>query len=316
MYKKIILLFISVFMINLQECETEDEEYIPTRKDNAILLNIDVPGSVQNPAFSPDGKTVVFTNFRNGYNLPPSDLYIFNLETRSLKMLVSDGNSNVNLPGTSWNVVQKSIVFSSDRDPHDEIFSINEEGTTGDEIQITSRKNLMAFEPSFSPDGEWIVFETHKIDEEGNGVITKYKTDGNSDYINLTPLNEDCRQPNWSPAGDKILYQKKEKDNWDIWIMNTDGSMKRKITNFKGNKTDAIFTPDGQSIIFSYENKNIKLANIYKVSVSWGSPIQLTDSDTYEGAPTISPDGTKLIFESSPSDPDKSEGTSLWLLEL
>ncbi len=315
MFKKFIIIFFAL-LINLQKCKTDEEESIPTRKDNAILLNIDLPGSIQNPAFSPDEKKIIFTNFISGYNLPPSDLYIFDLETESLKTLVSDGNSNVNLPGTSWNSTLKSIVFSSDRDPHDEIFSIAESGTTGDEIRITSRKDLMAYEPSFSPDGKWIVFESHRVDKEQDGIIIRYKTDGSSNYINLTPPDRNCRQPNWSPKGDKILYQSKEKDEWNIWVMNIDGSQRRKITNFKGNKTDAVFTPDGQSVIFSYENEDIKQADIYKVSVSGGTPVQLTNSDAYEGAPAISPDGTKLIFESSSIDPDKSKGTRLYLLNL
>ena len=305
-----------MILIQLQDCETESEEFINNRKDDAVLLNIDLPGSIQNPAFSPDGKTIVFTHFRNGYNAPPSDLYTFNLETHELKPLMVDGNSNVNLPGTCWNASVNSIVFSSDKEPHDEIYIISDTGLSGDEVRITKRKDRMAFEPTFSPDGKWIVFESHKLDEEKNGVITKYKHDGTSDFINLTKPGEDCRQPNWSPAGDKILYQKKEKSQWDIWIMNTDGSEKKKITNFNGNKTDAVFTPDGQNIIFSLENENIELSDICKISLSDNVLIKLTDFDGYEGAPAISPDGSKLIFESSAIDPDKSEGTTLWLLDL
>lgn len=313
--RKYFLLFL-LLLIVLLNCGTEQEEIMIYQNDNAIRLNIDLTGSIQNPAFSPDGKTIVFTHFRNGYNAPPSDLYTFNLETHELKPLMVDGNSNVNLPGTCWNASVNSIVFSSDKEPHDEIYIISDTGLSGDEVRITKRKDRMAFEPTFSPDGKWIVFESHKLNQEKNGIITKYKYDGRSEYINLTKSGEDCRQPNWSPTGDKILYQKKEKDQWNIWVMNSDGSNKRKITNFNGNKTDAVFTPDGQSIIFSLENEDIELADICKLSLSDNVLIRLTDFDGYEGAPAISPDGSKLIFESSAIDPDKSNGTTLWMLNL
>jgi TolB protein len=308
------LLFLAL-SLSLSACNKDDEQDTIVRNDKAVQLEIDLPGSLQNPAFSPDGKTIVFTHFRNGYNKPPSDLYTFDLETKELKPLVVDGNSNVNLPGACWNAFLKSIVFSSEREPHDEIYSIAEEGVTGDEVRITNRPDSMAFEPTYSPDGQWIVFESHLLDEEENGLITKYKVDGTSGYINLSAAGEDCKQPNWSPNGDKILYQKEINQQWDIWVMNTDGSDKTKITNFEGSKTDAVFSTDGQIIYYS-SDYGVELANIFKTSISGGNQIPLTNYAGYDGAPAVSPDGNILIFESSSDEPDESKGTSLWILNL
>jgi TolB protein len=311
---KMMTAFLIVTAMCLSACNKDNEDL--SRNDNAVKLDINLGGSLQNPAFSPDGKTIVFTCFRKGYNKPPSDLYTYNLETKELKVLVADGSSNVNLPGSCWNSTAGAIVFSSDREPHDEIYMISEDGSTGDEVRLTNRPDSVAYEPTFSPDGQWIVFESHKLDEEKNGVITKYRVDGTSGYIPLTAAGKDCKQPNWSPAGDKILYQKEEGGQWDIWVMNTDGSGKTKVTDFAGSKTDAAFTADGQSIIFSAENDEVELANIYKVAVTGGQPVRLTNYGGYDGAPSLSPDGTRLIFETSVKDPDKSKGTQLWVLDL
>ena len=311
--KKFLLLL--ALSISLSACNKDDDQDNIVRNDNAVQLEIDLPGSLQNPAFSPDGKTIVFTHFRNGYNKPPSDLYTFNLETKELKPLVVDGNSNVNLPGACWNAFLKSIVFSSEREPHDEIYSIAENGVSGDEVRITNRPDSVAFEPTYSPDGQWVVFESHLLDEEENGRITKYKVDGTSGYINLSVAGEDCKQPNWSPNGDKILYQKEINQQWDIWVMNTDGSGKTKITNFEGSKTDAVFSVDGQTIFYS-SDYGVELANIFKASISGGNQIRLTNYAGYDGAPAVSPDGNILIFESSSDEPDESKGTSLWILNL
>jgi len=309
------LLILSATLISFSSCK-KDDEIEAGRKDSSVKLEISLSGSLQNPAFSPDGKTIVFTNFKNGYNKPPSDLYTYNLETKVLKPLMADGNSNVNLTGECWNDSTHSIIFSAEREDGDQIYYIPENSSTGDEIKITNRTDSIGFEPTFSPDGQWMVFESHKLDEEENGVITKYKLDGTSGYIYMTPFGEDCKQPNWSAKGDKILYQKEENGQWDIWVMNADGSNKSKITNFAGSKTDAVFTNDGKYIIFSSENDDVELANIYKVAVSGGSPIRLTNYSGYDGAVSISQDGTKLIFESTTKDPDKSKGATLWLLNL
>ena len=310
-HTKTLMLFLGLILSFSCKRDNTDIE----RNDDAVKLNISLEGSLQNPAFSSDGKSIVFTCFRKGYNKPPSDLYLFNLETEELTKLVSDGSSNVNLPGQSWNT--KSIIFSSDREPHDEIYYISENQTPGNEIRLTNRPDSVAYEPTFSPDGQWAVFESHKLDQETHGIITKYKFDRTSSYIKLTSETNDCRQPNWSPEGSKILYQKEENNRWDIWLMNTDGSDKQNITNFEGNKTDAVFSPDGTQIIFSYESPDLESANIYKSEISEGHPVRLTNFEGYDGAPSVSPDGKKLVFESSPEeDPDKSDGTLLWILDL
>lgn len=286
------------------------------RDDSAYPLGIDLSGSLQNPAFSPDGTSIVFTRFRDGYNQGKSDLYIYNLETKKLSPLVSDGAGNVNLPGSAWNAAINSVVFSSEREPHDEIFFISATGTTGDEIKITNRQKKQSYEPTFSPDGKWIVFESHAIDVENDGMITKYKIDGSSEYIDLTTSNANCKQPNWSPVGDKILYQKIENGRWSIWMMDIQGKNKTKITSSNESATDAVFSNDGQWIIYSSENDAAEPANIFKISSSGGAPMRMTRYKGYDGAPSISPDGGRIAFESTNGDPEESKGTALWIIDI
>ena len=286
------------------------------RPDSARKINIPVNGSLQNPAWSYDANLILFTVFNKGYNIEPADLYIYNLEDYSVKKLVSDGSGNINLPGSVWNKTSQSIIFSSSREPHDEIFMISENGNPGDEIKITNRINEVAYEPSFSPDGKNIVFESHKVDVEVNGVITKYKTDGTGSYQKLTDSNSDCRQPNWSPAGDLILYQKLDSGRWDIWVMDQNGENHRKITSGEGDKTDGSFSPDGKYIVYSADGSDLESANIFMIKVTGGIPVRVTNYSGYDGAPSISPDGKTIIFESSTyEDPDLSKGTSLYIID-
>jgi len=293
-------------------CEdTDPESYL--RHDDAIKLNIPISGSIQNPAFSPDGDAIVFTRFRNGYNQEPADIFIFNIENSKIDTLVMDGSANVNLPGSCWNSHNESIIFSSSRDPHDEIYLIDDNGRPGDEIKITERSDYMAYEPAFSPDGQWFVFESHPVDVENRGVIMKYKVDKSSAYQALTNEDDDCRQPNWSPSGNYILFQKYENKQWDIWIMKPDGSNKIMVTSGKGDKTDACFSNDGKFIIYSCDF-DLEFANIYKISSEGGNPDRLSNYEGYDGAPSISSDESKLVFESYGGDPDDSDGTSIWML--
>lgn len=300
------------------------KENITTRTDGAYSLEIKGKGSYQNPAWSPDNNSIVLTNFCNGYNTDPADVLLFNLNTRSIRKLISDGSANINLPGSCWNAVTHTIVFSSSREPHDEIYLIDENGGSGSEKKITQRSDRVAFEPSFSPNGLWIVFESHEVDVEGNGIIMKYKIDGTSSYIQLSDANDDCRQPNWSPAGNLILYQRFINEQWDIWGMDTLGNNKAKITSGSGDKTDASFSPDGQYIVYSSNEGGEKYANLYTIPSSGGISTKITNYNSYDGAPSWSPDGKKIIFESSFTDPETPtlwtpadpDGTKIWIIDL
>jgi Tol biopolymer transport system component len=106
-------------------CCNPGTEGVIKRNDNAFRVGINLNGSLQNPAWSPDGEHLLFTRFRKGYNEEPADLYIVDLNTSTVTQLVADGSGNVNLPGSVWNSTGNTIVFSSSRDPHDEIFGIN-----------------------------------------------------------------------------------------------------------------------------------------------------------------------------------------------
>ncbi len=318
--QKILSLFLISLCAFVLHCvgdgDDENDEILDAeRRDEAVQLTIDLTGSLQNAAWSPDSDVIVLTRFRDGYNAGPADLFIVDLDGDVVSELVKDGSTNVNLPGSAWNSTTQEIVFSSSRDPHDEIYVIEDSGVAGSERQVTSRTGKMAYEPSFSPDGQHIVFESHLLDQEDNGVIMVISSDGTGDYLALTGEDDDCRQPNWSPAGGKILYQRFDGTSWEVWTMDEDGANPVQVTSGDGDKTDASFSPDGQWIVFSADVNDLEFANIFVVPVTGEQITAVTNWEGYDGAPSWSPDGTKIVFESYLGDPDDSEGTTLWIID-
>jgi TolB protein len=50
--------------------------------------------------------------------------------------------------------------------------------------------------------------------------------------------------------------------------------------------------------------------------MSGGNAARTTHYEGYDSAPSWSPDGNKIAFESYPGDPDDSSGTSLLIIDV
>ena len=295
-------------------CAIASGESAPERRsDGASKIPIVLDGSFQNAAWSPSGARIVFTRFRGrGYNKGPADILIYDLQQAAVHNLMFDGRTNVTQPGSTWNARTDQIVFSSTRKEHDEIFAIRSDGRPSSLQQLTSDEEYAAYEPSMSPDGLSVVFESHIVGDRLNGIIRRVSV-GSLKQEEITEPDEDgdCRQPNWSPAGDAIVYQKrKEKGPWDLWVYDLRSKEHRQLTAGKGDKTDATFSPDGHWVVYSADNSRLAEAKLFAINIQGGEPIQITYGEGYDGAPSWSPDGKSIVFESPalfPAPPEAQE---------
>jgi uncharacterized protein (TIGR01370 family) len=286
-----------------------------TRPDGALRLTDSPPdASDQNPAFSPDGAHLLFTRFENGYNEGPSAIYLLNPATAAANLLTAAPDSDsVNLPGSSWNSATGRITFSSDREDIDEIWTMAADGS--DLVRVTDHTEPDYFiESSYSRDGQWLVFEADPdlSEEQQQGSIWKVRSDGTG-LVQLTEGADD-RQPNWSPAGDRIVFQRRTpgSEDWDLYTIAPDGSDIQPVTTGPAEDTDASWSPDGRWIVYSSDLGDLPTPAIFIVPAGGGNPSRITHDDSrYDGAPAWSPDGQWIAFESYLGDEDAP--AALWL---
>ncbi len=128
--------------------------------------------------------------------------------------------------------------------------------------QLTSSGSNRA--PRWSPDGKQIVFHSNRDGSPGPWKVYLMNSDG-SNQTRLSPLDNTIidLSPSFSPDGKQISFVSWDGTTFGIWMMNTDGSNRRLVTNLAGPAYTVAFSPDGSKILWvgndNYEIESVNL---------------------------------------------------------
>jgi TolB protein len=284
----------------------------PSRGDGAARIPVTgLSGSLQNPCFSPDSQRIALTRWPTRYNEGAASVHVADLATGNVLARVSpDEGTAVNLPGSCWNGPTNRIVFSLETDEPDWPHAAAPDGSGLQ--RLVALEDRVAIEPSFSPDGRRVVFEVSPYDAEGDGSIYLANVDGSG--LRRLTRGWDDRQPNWSPTGDRIVFQRLRGESWDAYTVRPDATGLRNVTGTRRwSETDIAWSPDGRRIVYSTDEYDGQIAALAIVGRNGGQRTRLTRArGWYDGAPTWSPDGATIAFEARRGEPDGSAGTRLY----
>jgi Tol biopolymer transport system component len=184
--------------------------------------------------------------------------------------------------------------------------------------------------PDLSPDKSTVVFassgQVFKADV-ATGTVTQ-----------LTFEGAYTRYAKWSPDGQKIAFNSLRSNGHNLYIMNPDGSGVQQITNDPDDEFEPTWSPDGKRLAFLSDrngapqlyvvdivtgveqqvtfdegahnsprwSQNSSLVAYMKDNTIWVvdvdnglPPRQLTPAGASESEPCFSPDGTRIIFDST-----------------
>jgi serine/threonine-protein kinase len=99
--------------------------------------------------------------------------------------------------------------------------------------------------------------------------------------------------PRFSPDGKKLALRD---DNWDVWVFDLEREVPTRLTFHDGYDGDAIWSPDGSTILFS-SNREGKILPFRKRADGSGEAEKLIDYEEDLYSTSFSPDGKLLIGE-------------------
>ena len=107
--------------------------------------------------------------------------------------------------------------------------------------------------------------------------------------------NHHDQHPKWSPDGRRISFVSSRGGNFDLYVMNADGTSVTRVTDHPANDFDPIWMPDGQSLIFSSERDS--RSDLYRVWLADRRVDRLTNHFVGRAImPNVSPDGKLVAF--------------------
>ena len=180
------------------------------------------------------------------------------------------------------------IVFQSNRDGNFEIYSMKADGT-----EVTRLTNNSATDrgPAWSHDGRKIAFVS---DRDGTGDHI-YVMNANGTHVVRHTSGQLDENPAWSPDDTEIAYESLIGSDFEIVIMNADGSGKHAITHNHQIDIQPDWSPDGTKILF---NHNYEIAVMNRDGTGG---MLLTHLGGFNEWPHYSPEGTKIVFHSTQS---------------
>lgn len=139
--------------------------------------------------------------------------------------------------------------------------------------------------PQWSPDGQKIAFSS---DLDGDSEIYVINRDG-SNLVQLTDNSGYDGRPRWSPDGALISFETdREGGDWDIFIMNADGSHARPVTANDGtNDWMQSWSPDGKWLVYVSDMDGNNELNV--IDINGRNQQQLTSNEYADQSPVWIP---------------------------
>lgn len=226
------------------------------------------------PRFSPDGKRLLFTNFKR---MNP-DLYLLELETGRVNLISSRPGPN---SAPSWSPDGKKVVLSLRGTKGSlDLFLLN---LNDGSLTPLTQTPYTETSPSFSPDGKSLVYVSDRT-----GTPQLYLMDLESKKTKpLTQFGTYNADPSWSPKGDWIAFSGRWEGEFKVFIIRPDGSDLRLLTPYKGNHQNPSWAPNGRHLVFSSDMRGPR--SLYITTLQKGGPWGLTFPKEGDGQPNWSP---------------------------
>lgn len=103
--------------------------------------------------------------------------------------------------------------------------------------------------------------------------------------------------PQWSPDGQRILFYSAIDGDYEIYVMNADGSNRQQLTNNLSDEFEPVWSPESRWVAFTSDQDGE--TNIWMMTADGFNQQRLTYNGTGDSNPLWRNDGTGIIFNAN-----------------
>ncbi|MEI7972924.1 MAG: translocation protein TolB, partial [Bdellovibrio sp.] len=204
------------------------------------------------PAWSPDGKSIVYTSYalRAKTKTRNPDLFVYELSSRKRWLISYRAGMN---SGAHFLPDSKSLVATLSNEGSPDLFQLDLDGRILAQLTKGPLGSLNV-EPAVSPDGKRLAFAS---DRSGKPMIYLSELQAGGTARRLTFAGKYNATPAWSPDGKSLAFAGWLDDHFDIFTIGVDGKDLRKITEAQtprgrwAHHEDPVFSPDGRLLMYT-----------------------------------------------------------------
>ncbi len=249
--KIIYALIISILLLSACTQQT-----LPTQAPDVVMEATITPPPPE-IKYSGEGNLVFLSIEENGF----AHLFVQSSQLQDLPLTrLTTGSWNDTSPALSPDRTQ--LAFASDRNGFWDLFIMDLKN--GEIRQITNSPEYDSA-PSWSPDSQWLVFETYMNDNLEVAVVST--VDATKEVIPLTQDSASDHSPVWAPDGRHVAFVSSRAGDSDIWLADLDLAGEDRYTNLSNtpyaSESHPLWNYDGSQLLWASTSQTVGFSGLY-----------------------------------------------------